>query len=94
MTLREHTERHSGAQAVLNTNAHRRTQIGSYLRIAGRRRQAVIAGLLALTLTALTAAGIAVHNAATAACNAATSMPSPCPASSRPRASTSTAPIR
>ncbi|MGN6177040.1 MAG: WD40 repeat domain-containing protein, partial [Streptosporangiaceae bacterium] len=31
-----------------------------------RRRQAVIAGLLALTLTALTAAGIAVHNAATA----------------------------
>src|SRR5439155_19510561 len=29
-----------------------------------RRRQAVIAGLLALTLTALTAAGIAVHNAA------------------------------
>jgi WD40 repeat protein/transcriptional regulator with XRE-family HTH domain len=36
-----------------------------------RRRQAVIAGLLALTLTALTAAGIAVHNAATAARNAA-----------------------
>src|SRR4029077_20275629 len=30
-----------------------------------RRRQAVIAGLLALTLTALTAAGVAVHNAAT-----------------------------
>jgi WD40 repeat protein/transcriptional regulator with XRE-family HTH domain len=29
-----------------------------------RRRQAVIAGLLALTLTAVTAAGIAVHNAA------------------------------
>jgi WD40 repeat protein len=29
-----------------------------------RRRQAVIAGLLALTLTALTATGIAVHNAA------------------------------
>jgi len=36
-----------------------------------RRRQAAIAGLLALTLTALTA-GIAVHNAATAARNAAT----------------------
>jgi transcriptional regulator with XRE-family HTH domain len=34
--------------------AHRRT---------ARRRQAVIAGLLALALTALTAAGIAVHNA-------------------------------
>ena len=30
-----------------------------------RRRHAVIAGLLALTLTAVTAAGIAVHNAAT-----------------------------
>src|SRR5262249_11269737 len=29
-----------------------------------RRRQAVIAGLLALTLTAVTAAGIAAHNAA------------------------------
>jgi WD40 repeat protein/transcriptional regulator with XRE-family HTH domain len=42
--------------------AHRRTV---------RRRQAVIAGLLALTLTALTAAGIAVHNAASAARNAA-----------------------
>ncbi len=37
--------------------AHRRTV---------RRRQVVIAGLLALTLTALTAAGIAVHNATTA----------------------------
>ncbi len=36
-------------------HAHRRTV---------RRRQAVIAGLLALTLTALAAAGIAVHNAA------------------------------
>jgi len=45
-----------------SSNAHRRTV---------RRRQAVIAGLLALTLTALTAAGIAVHNAATAARNAA-----------------------
>ena len=33
-------------------------------RLAVRRRQAVIAGLLALTLTALTAAGIAVRNAA------------------------------
>jgi WD40 repeat protein/transcriptional regulator with XRE-family HTH domain len=42
-------------------HAHRR---------AARRRQAVIAGLLALTLTALTAAGFAVHNAATAARNA------------------------
>ncbi len=42
--------------------AHRRTV---------RRRQAVIAGLLALTLTALTAAGIAVRNAATATRNAA-----------------------
>ena len=31
-----------------------------------RRRQAVIGGLLALTLTAITAAGIAVHNAANA----------------------------
>jgi WD40 repeat protein/DNA-binding XRE family transcriptional regulator len=39
-----------------SSHAHRRTV---------RRRQAVIAGLLALTLTALTAAGIAVHNAAT-----------------------------
>jgi WD40 repeat protein/transcriptional regulator with XRE-family HTH domain len=39
-----------------SSHAHRR---------AVRRRQAVIAGLLALTLTALTAAGIAVHNAAT-----------------------------
>ena len=38
-----------------SSHAHRRTV---------RRRQAVIAGLLALTLTALTAAGIAVHNAA------------------------------
>jgi WD40 repeat protein/transcriptional regulator with XRE-family HTH domain len=38
-------------------HAHRRTV---------RRRQAVIAGLLALTLTALTAAGIAVRNAASA----------------------------
>ena len=37
-----------------------------------RRRQAVIAGLLALTLAAVTAAGIAAHNAATAARNAAT----------------------
>ncbi|HEY2306516.1 MAG TPA: PQQ-binding-like beta-propeller repeat protein [Streptosporangiaceae bacterium] len=40
-----------------SSHAHRR---------AVRRRQAVIAGLLALTLTALTAAGIAVHNAASA----------------------------
>ena len=39
-----------------SSHAHRRTV---------RRRQAVIAGLLALTLTALTTAGIAVHNAAT-----------------------------
>jgi WD40 repeat protein/DNA-binding XRE family transcriptional regulator len=38
-----------------SSHAHRRTV---------RMRQAVIAGLLALTLTALTAAGIAVHNAA------------------------------
>src|SRR5262249_28179314 len=38
---------------------------------SARRRQAVIAGLLALPLTAVTAAGIAVHNAATAARNAA-----------------------
>ena len=45
-----------------SSRAHRRTV---------RRRQAVIAGLLALTLTALTAAGIAVHNAAIAARNAA-----------------------
>jgi WD40 repeat protein/transcriptional regulator with XRE-family HTH domain len=36
-----------------------------------RLRRAVIAGLLALTLTALTAAGIAVHNAANASRNAA-----------------------
>jgi WD40 repeat protein/transcriptional regulator with XRE-family HTH domain len=36
-----------------------------------RRRQAVIAGLLALTLAAVTSAGIAAHNAATAAHNAA-----------------------
>jgi transcriptional regulator with XRE-family HTH domain len=40
-----------------SSHAHRRTV---------RRRQAVIAGLLALTLTALTAAGIAVHNAGSA----------------------------
>ena len=40
-----------------SNHAHRR---------AVRRRQAVIAGLLALTLTALTTAGFAVHNAATA----------------------------
>ena len=40
-----------------SSHAHRRTV---------RRRQAVIAGLLALTLTAVTAAGIAVHNAASA----------------------------
>jgi WD40 repeat protein/DNA-binding XRE family transcriptional regulator len=46
-----------------SSHAHRRTV---------RRRQAVIAGLLALTLTAVTAAGIAAHNAASAARNAAT----------------------
>jgi WD40 repeat protein/transcriptional regulator with XRE-family HTH domain len=46
-----------------SSHAHRRTV---------RRRQAVIAGLLVLTLTAVTAAGIAAHNAATAAHNAAT----------------------
>src|SRR5262245_2653706 len=40
-----------------SSRAHRRTV---------RRRQAVIAGLLALTLTALTAAGIAARNAASA----------------------------
>jgi len=40
-----------------STHAHRRTV---------RRRQAVIAGLLALTLTAVTAAGIAARNAASA----------------------------
>jgi transcriptional regulator with XRE-family HTH domain len=40
-----------------SSHAHRRSV---------RRRQAVIAGLLALTLTALTAAGVAVHNAASA----------------------------
>jgi WD40 repeat protein/transcriptional regulator with XRE-family HTH domain len=45
-----------------SSSAHQRTV---------RRRQAVIAGLLALTLTALTTAGIAVRNAATAARNAA-----------------------
>jgi WD40 repeat protein/transcriptional regulator with XRE-family HTH domain len=45
-----------------SSHAHRR---------AVRRRQAVIACLLALTLTALTAAGIAVRNAAIAAHNAA-----------------------
>jgi WD40 repeat protein len=45
-----------------SSRAHRRTI---------RRRQAAIAGLLALTLTALTAAGIAVRNAVTAARNAA-----------------------
>ncbi len=69
-----------------SSHAHRRTV---------RRRQAVIAGLLALTLTALAAAGIAVRNAAIAARNAASasrSMPSPCPASSPPKASTSMAP--
>ncbi len=40
-----------------SSSAHRRTV---------RRRQAVIAGLLVLTLTALTLTGIAVHNAASA----------------------------
>jgi WD40 repeat protein/DNA-binding XRE family transcriptional regulator len=45
-----------------SNRAHQRT---------ARRRQAVIAGLLALTLAAVTAAGIAAHNAATAAHNAA-----------------------
>ena len=40
-------------------------------RRAVRRRQAVIAGLLALTLTGLTAAGIAVRNATIASSNAA-----------------------
>jgi WD40 repeat protein/transcriptional regulator with XRE-family HTH domain len=40
-----------------SSHAHRRTV---------RRRQAVIAGLLVLTLTAVTAAGIAAHNAASA----------------------------
>jgi WD40 repeat protein len=40
-----------------SSHAHRRTV---------RRRQAVIAGLLVLTLIAITAAGIAVHNAANA----------------------------
>jgi WD40 repeat protein/transcriptional regulator with XRE-family HTH domain len=45
-----------------SSHAHRRTV---------RRRQAVIAGLLALTLVAATAAGIAVRNAATATRNAA-----------------------
>ena len=45
-----------------SSHAHRRTV---------RRRQAVIAGLLALTLTAVTAAGIAVHNAANATRQAA-----------------------
>jgi WD40 repeat protein/transcriptional regulator with XRE-family HTH domain len=40
-----------------SSHAHRRTV---------RRRRAVLAGLLALTLTAVTAAGIAVRNAATA----------------------------
>ena len=40
-------------------------------RRTARRRRAVIAGLLALTLTAITAAGIAVHNAADATRQAA-----------------------
>jgi WD40 repeat protein len=39
---------------------------GRARRRTAHRRQAVIAGLLALTLTAITAAGIAVHNAANA----------------------------
>jgi WD40 repeat protein/transcriptional regulator with XRE-family HTH domain len=46
-----------------SSHAHRR---------AVRRRQAVIAGLLALTLVAVTAAGIAARNATTAARNATT----------------------
>ena len=45
-----------------SSRAHNRT---------ARRRHAVIAGLLALTLTAVTAAGIAVHNAANATQQAA-----------------------
>ena len=48
----------------------------------------MIAGLLALTLTALTAAGIAVRNAATASRQHVIA----CPASSLPKASTSMAP--
>jgi WD40 repeat protein/transcriptional regulator with XRE-family HTH domain len=48
-----------------SSHAHRRTV---------RRRQAVIAGLLALTLTALTAAGVAVHNAASASHQHATAL--------------------
>ena len=44
-----------------SSHAHRRT---------ARRRQVVIAGLLALTLTAVTAAGIAIRNSAIAARNA------------------------
>jgi len=42
-----------------------------FRRRTARRRHAVIAGLLALTLTAITAAGIAVHNAANASRQAA-----------------------
>ena len=45
--------------------------------------------LLALTLTALTTAGIAVRNAA----NAAGNMRSACPANSPPKVSASTPPI-
>ena len=69
---------------------------GRARRRIARRRHTVIAGLLALTLTAITAAGIAVHNAANAPAsrNAPGNMPLPYPASSPPKASPSTLSIR
>ena len=66
-------------------------------RRATRRRRGVIAGLLALTVIAVSAAGLAVHDAANASRQAPTppgSTPSPCLASSRPKAWPSTPPVR
>ena len=66
-------------------------------RRATRRRRGVIAGLLALTVIAISAAGIAVHAPPTPPGRPPTppgSTPSPCLASSRPKAWPPTPPIR
>ena len=66
-------------------------------RRATRRRRGVIAGLLALTVIAVSAAGIAVRDAAAPPGKPPTppgSTPSPCLASSRPKAWPPTPPIR
>ena len=77
------------SQAFLGA-AHRAASRGTL------RRRAVIAGLLALTVIAISAAGIAVNAAADASRQAAAppgSTPSPYPASSRPKAWLPTPPI-